>query len=162
MRVPVAAGEAIVVAAPDLHEPDAPLEQTAGGQTLAAEVVGLLERVDLLVERRLPMVESVEPEHFRRLAHDVERLRGGKLYPGGQFVALDPAVQPVVTGSGGGVVAVQAIQQCDARGIARAGWKLDARVGEEVRDRGLRPEFDDGPLGVQFALLQAFSRCPRQ
>ncbi len=44
VRVPVAAGEAIVAAAPDLHEPDAPLEQTAGGQALAAEVVGLRER----------------------------------------------------------------------------------------------------------------------
>src|SRR5208337_3304471 len=44
VRVPVAAGEAVVAAAPDLHEPDAPLEQTAGGQALAAEVVGLRER----------------------------------------------------------------------------------------------------------------------
>ncbi len=44
VRVPVAAGEAVVVARPDLHEPDAPLEQPPGDQALAAEDVGLLER----------------------------------------------------------------------------------------------------------------------
>ena len=67
------------------------------------------------------MVEPVQPQDLGRLAGDIERLGGGELHPGGQLVALDPAVQPVVAGSGGGVVAVQAIQQRDARGITRRG-----------------------------------------
>ena len=52
VAVPVAPREAVVVAAPDLHEPHAALEQPPRDEALAAEVVGLLERVDLLVERR--------------------------------------------------------------------------------------------------------------
>ena len=146
VRVPVPPGEAVVVAAPDLHEPDAPLEQAAGGQALAAEVLGLLERVDLLVERRLAVIEAVEPEHFRGLAGEVQRLGRGELHPGGQLVALDPAVEPVVAGARGGVLAVQAVQQSDPRGVARAGGERDALVGEEVGDGRLGAGVDDGPL----------------
>ena len=42
--VPVAPREAVVVAAPDLHEAHAALEQPPGDEALAAEVIGLLER----------------------------------------------------------------------------------------------------------------------
>ena len=40
VRVPVAAREAVVGAAPDLDEPDAALEQPARDQAVAAEVLG--------------------------------------------------------------------------------------------------------------------------
>ena len=45
VAVPVAPRKAVVGAAPDLHEPHAPLEQPPGDQAVAAEVLG-----DLLVE----------------------------------------------------------------------------------------------------------------
>ena len=53
VRVPVAAREAVVGAAPDLDEPDAALEQPAGDQAVAAEVFGdrLVEAVERLGSR---------------------------------------------------------------------------------------------------------------
>ena len=52
--VPVAAREAVVGAAPDLHEPHAALQQPPGDQAVAAEVRGdrLVQAVELLRRRR--------------------------------------------------------------------------------------------------------------
>ena len=133
VRIPVPAREAVVVAAPDLHEPHAPLEQAAGGQALAAEVIGLLERVDFLVERRLAVIEPVEPAALPRgSAREVQRLGRGELHLRGQLVALDPAVEPIVALRDGGVLAVQAVQQSTAR------RRLPVRVGSLTRSSGKR------------------------
>src|SRR5688500_9890340 len=48
MRIPVAAREAIIVPAPNLHEPYAAFQQTTCYQALPREVIDLLNFVDLL------------------------------------------------------------------------------------------------------------------
>ena len=61
-----------------LHEPHAALDQAARDQAARA------------VFARCRVVEAVELVRGRRFARDVERLGGGRLHGGGQFVAGDP------------------------------------------------------------------------
>ena len=74
VAVPVAARKAVVGAAPDLHEPHAPLQQPPGDQAVGPKVLGdwFVEAVQFL--RRLRLVRDIE--HFGR----------AELQPGGQLV----------------------------------------------------------------------------
>ena len=65
--IPVAAREAVVVAAPDLYEADAALEEAAGGEALETEVVGLLRGVDLGRPVGLARLHAVHPQDMLRL-----------------------------------------------------------------------------------------------
>src|SRR5262249_17646634 len=70
MRIPVAAGKAVVRSAPDLHETHAALQEAAGDQAVAAK---------FLCDRT---VEAIEAARLCRLAGNVEHLRRGKLESG--------------------------------------------------------------------------------
>ena len=65
--IPVAAREAVVVAAPDLYEADAALEEAAGGEALETEVVGFLRGVDLGRPAGLARLHAVHPQDVLRL-----------------------------------------------------------------------------------------------
>src|SRR2546427_389361 len=64
---PVPPREAVVVAAPPLHEPPPALQEPPRHQALPAEVVRLLDGVDLLVERALAVVQPVQLQDVGRL-----------------------------------------------------------------------------------------------
>ena len=85
VRVPVAAREAVVGAAPDLHEPHAALQQPPGDQAVAAEVLG---------DRLVQAVERLR----RRRSRPTRSSTSGALSckPGGQLVGGDARVEPRV------------------------------------------------------------------
>ena len=117
MRIPVAAGEAVVVAAPDLHEPHAPFEQPAGRQAAKPEVVRLLLGVDLAGPARPRPVEAVKLEHVLRLAGQIERLGRGQLHLRCEFVALDPGLQATVARVALQMVAIEPADQVAGGGV---------------------------------------------
>ena len=65
--IPVAARETVVIAAPDLHEADAALEESAGGEALEAEVVGFLRNIDLSRPVGFARLDAVHPQDMLRL-----------------------------------------------------------------------------------------------
>jgi hypothetical protein len=125
VRVPVAAREPVVGAAPDLDEPHSALQEPAGDQAVAAEV------------RRGRLVEPVEVPDGPRLAGDVQHLRGAELQPGRQLVRGDPRVEPRVPLATGPVRAVHRVEQGEAVALA-LGRQIGVIRWEEVEDRVLR------------------------
>ena len=111
MGIPVAAGEGIVIAAPDLHEPNAPLEETPGREALLGEMPGFFIGVDFRRPRFGTAVESVEFQYMLRLGLKIQRVRGRQLHPGRQFVALDARLQPLIALSRGRVLLIEAGEQ---------------------------------------------------
>ena len=77
MRVPVAAGEGVVVAAPNLHKAHAPLQQTASGQALLGEVPRFLIGIDFRRPGFGAAVEAVEFEDVLGLGLEVEGIGRG-------------------------------------------------------------------------------------
>ena len=84
VTIPVAARKAIVGAAPNLHEADAPFQQPAGKQAIAAEIFG-----HFLVE---PVACRVAAVSLR----NVEHFGCAELQPRRQFVGGDARFQPGV------------------------------------------------------------------
>src|SRR5437899_248913 len=118
VRVPVATREAVVGATPNLHEADAALQQTAGQQAVAAEVLG--DRY----------VEAIELARRRRLAGEVEDFRGAELEAGRQLVGGDAGVEPGVALAPGLVCTVELLEQGEAVGFALRGDKAAFRRKE--------------------------------
>jgi len=92
------------------------------------------------------VVQAVQLEDLPGLLREVEGFRGGELHLGGQFVAADAGLQPVVARAGGGVLAVELPEQVEAGGVAGPRREPGPLVGEQVGDRGLGPGVDDRPL----------------
>ena len=135
MRIPVAAGEAVVVAAPDLHEPHAPFEQPAGRQAAEPEVVRLLLGIDLAGPARPRPVEAVELEHVLRFTGQIERLGRGQLHLRREFVALDPGLQTAVALAALQMMTVETADQVTGGGVGGAGHKRGGLVRPEVGQR---------------------------
>ena len=96
MGIPVAAGEAVVVAAEDLHKPHAPLEQPPGGEALEAEVVNLLLGIDLAGPAAAGSLHDIHPQYMIGIVGNAQGFRSGRLHAGGELVAFDAALQPRV------------------------------------------------------------------
>ena len=64
MAVPVAAGVAIVIAAPDLHKADAAFEESPGGQTFAAEGVDFFGGINFCRPRGDVIANAVHFQGF--------------------------------------------------------------------------------------------------
>ena len=136
VRIPVAPGEAIVIPAPDLHEPHSSFEQAAGDQALPAEVLDLFGRVDLAGPTGLAMVEAVELQDVLRFPPQVERFGGGQLHAGRQFVTADAGFKTRVSRAFPRMVAVQPPQQLLGGPFAVGRHKPAAAVGVEIGDGG--------------------------
>ena len=89
VRVPVASGEPVVAAGPDLYEADTSFQQPAGDQALAAEVGDFFGDVDLGREAGARGIETIELEDVLGFAADVESFGGGELELCCEFVAAD-------------------------------------------------------------------------
>ena len=140
--VPVAPREAIVVAAPHLHEAHPALEEAPRGEALEGEVPSLLGGVDLRRPHGRHAVETIQREHVVGLVGQRQRLGGGQLHPRRQLVGADPGLEPGIAGARGEVAAVEP-GQCRARG--GVGLRGDERGGgAEVGDRRGAPGRDDG------------------
>ncbi len=116
VAVPVAAREAVVGAAPDLHEAHAALEQPPGHQAARAEVLG----------QRL--VHAVKLADLRRLLADIERFRGAQLQPRRHLVGLDAGFELGVLAARRHVGAIDLLQRVQ-RGLLDSGVTNPASVG---------------------------------
>ena len=87
------------------------------GRSTSVSSSGLIS----LSNERLAVVEAVELEHLRRLLREVERLRGGELHLGGQLVALDAGLEPVVAGRVSACSRLSSSEQVDAGRCRRRG-----------------------------------------
>ena len=101
--VPVATGEAVVGAAPDLHEPHAALEHAPRHQAVQAHLARL---------GHCPFRRSLCT--CCRLIGDIQHLRGADLKMGRQLVAADPRFQARIIGAAGAVIAIELLQQSPA------------------------------------------------
>jgi hypothetical protein len=143
VRIPVAARKAVVVAAPDLDEAHATFEEAAGGEALLGKMKRLFVGADFFGPRLRAAVEAVEFLHVRGLGLEVERLGSGELHAGGEFVAADAGVEPLVALARGGVLAVEIGEETVGGGLAARGDKIAGGVGEEIGDGGVGAGQDD-------------------
>src|SRR6266849_2231496 len=104
--IPVAAWEAVVIAGPDLHKANPPFEQATRHQAFAAEVVHLLDWIDLLVKGRLAMIEAIHPEDVVGFPGNIERFRSGELHPSCQFIASNARGEAIITRVAGRMSAI--------------------------------------------------------
>lgn len=131
--VPVAAGKAIVVATPDLHEADAALEEAAGSKALSSKGVTLFFGVDGLRPLPAAVVDAVAFPDGWGLLGEVERLRCGQLHLRRQFIAADARLEPGIRLPGCGVAAVEAVEQVEAGAFTLGGDEI-VRGREKVRN----------------------------
>ncbi len=139
VRIPITTGKAVVVAAPDLHEPHAALQEAPRGEALPRKMPGLFRRVDLLRPRLRATFEPVKAKDVRRLRREIKRLGRGELHARGEFVAADAGIKPLVALARGGVPAVQFRQQS---------VRVSLAGGRHVIARGMRPQVGDGRVGI--------------
>ena len=97
--VPVAAGEAVVIAAPDLDEADPAFEETASGQAFAAEDVDFFGVVDVFGPFAFVVADAVHFAGGGGFFGEVEGVGSGELHACGEFVGTDASVEPVVAGA---------------------------------------------------------------
>ena len=97
--VPVAAGEAVVVAAPDLDEADPAFEETASGQAFAAEDVDLFGVIDVFGPFAFVVADAVHFADGGGFLGEVEGVWGGELHACGEFVGTNASVEAVVAGA---------------------------------------------------------------
>ena len=93
VAIPVAAGKAVVVAAPDLDETYAALDEPASDEAFAAEVLGFLLGIDVFRVLRLWAVEPVHLQDVLRLLRDIQSPGGGQLKPGSQLVTAYAGIE---------------------------------------------------------------------
>ncbi len=93
MAVPVAAWEAVVVAGPDLDEPDAAFQQSPSDQTLATEILGFLFRIDRVRVFPTGVFEAVHLQDVLRLTGNAESFRGAELHFRSEFVRPDAGIK---------------------------------------------------------------------
>ena len=94
--VPVAAWEAVVVAAPDLDEADPAFEETSCGEAFAAEDVDFFGVVDVFGPFAFVVADAVHFADGGGFLGEVEGVWGGELHAGGEFVGTDARVETVV------------------------------------------------------------------
>ena len=97
VTVPVAAREAVVIAAPDLHKADAAFQQASCDQALASKVFGFFGNVDCGWILAAGILQTVHLQDVLRLAGNVEGFRCTELHLRGQFVRANPSIQSRVT-----------------------------------------------------------------
>ncbi len=144
MAVPVAAGETVVVAAPDLHEADAAFDEASGGQAFAAHVVGFFFGVDLGGPDFAMFLNAIHGFHRVGFFADVERFWCGELHLGGELVALDAGIEAGVFFAMLLVLAVEFFQESEAFVIGLGADVAACFVREEIADGGLCAGVDDG------------------
>ena len=94
MGIPIPARMAIVVAAPDLHESNTPLQQSPRDQAPAPERVHLFLGIDLLGPGRRIPPNTIGVEDVFGFAGQVESFRSSQLHPRGEFITTDPRLKP--------------------------------------------------------------------
>ena len=69
-----------------------------------------------------------------RFLGDVQRLGGGKLQTGGEFVSLDARLEPIIARARLGVAGIELVNEIDARAMAVLGD--EPRLGMQVGNPG--------------------------
>ena len=144
MAIPIAAGKAIVIAAPDLHKAHTTFQESAGGKAFAAHVVGFFSCVDLSGPFFAMFLDAIHGFDCGGFLADIERLGCGELHFGGKFVAFDSGIQAAVFFALLLVDLVELFQQGKAGAVA-GGLDITAGfVGEKIADGCFGPRIDDG------------------
>src|SRR5262249_37621391 len=120
--------------APDLDETHTPLDQSAGGEALAAEDLGRL------------LVHAGELRGRLRLAGEVQGVGYGELHLGGELVGGDAGFEPRVARVAGGVLLVHFAQQSETVPLARRGDVLRILRREQIGDGVGGRRVEDGAL----------------
>src|SRR5438105_2087853 len=112
---------AVIRAAPDLHEADTALQESARQQAVAAEVL------------RNRIIEAIELSRRRRFSLDLQDFGRAQLESRRQFVGGDPRIEPGIPVARSLVGAVQLVEENQTVGFTRPS-DIAVSGREQVKD----------------------------
>ncbi len=110
VAVPVTPRKAVVVAGPDLNEPDASFQQTTSDKALAAKVLGFFRNVNVIRIGCSRIIQSVHLQCVLRFFGKIERFRSAELHFCSHFVAANAGFQSRISVALLFVILIQLLQ----------------------------------------------------